>query len=216
MTGSKKFGLTRMAALAAVAVVLVATGGTLYIVSRGDSAFAQCNGGGVVAGEAAIGGPFELINTDGQTVTHETVMTRPSLVYFGFTNCPGVCPVDTARNVDAIVMLEEMGIEVTPVFISVDPARDTPDVLADYSGAFHERMVGLTGSMEQVRAAADQYRAYFQARPARDDGFYMVDHSTQTYLMLPGHGFATFYPRSSTPDEMAESIACYARAGGYA
>ncbi len=202
--------------MAAVAVVLVATVGTLHVVNRGETLFAHCHGGGVVAGDAAIGGPFELLDTTGRTVTEQDVIIRPSLVYFGFTNCPGICPVDTARNIDAVVMLEAKGIEVTPVFISVDPARDTPGILGEYVGAFHPRMIGLTGSPEQVKAAADQYKVYFQPRPARENGFYMVDHSTQTYLMLPGTGYATFYPRTATPEEMVESIACYADAGGYA
>jgi len=217
MTGERRRpGLIRMAAMAAVVIVIAASAGTLYVVNRGDAMFAHCDGGGVVAGEATIGGPFELLDTEGRIVTDQDVITRPTLVYFGFTNCPGICPVDTARNIDAVVMLEGKGIEVTPVFISVDPARDTPAALGEFVGYFHPRLIGLTGSPGQVKAAADQYKAYFQQRPARENGFYMVDHSTQTYLMLPGHGYASFYPRTATPEEMAESIACYANAGGYA
>ena len=118
--------MTRIIALAA-AVTLVAVIAVTWVLSMGggDETFAQCRGG-TVAGDAAIGGPFELVNGDGETVTDQDVITKPSLLYFGYTFCPDVCPFDVARNADAVDLLEEMGHVVTPVFITIDPNRDTP------------------------------------------------------------------------------------------
>ncbi|MFN7051418.1 MAG: SCO family protein, partial [Gemmobacter sp.] len=100
------------------------------------------------------------------------------------------------------------GYDVTPLFISIDPKRDTPEVLADFTDNLHPRMVGLTGSEAQVKAASLAYKTYFKAQPA-DDEFYLVDHSTFTYLMMPGSGFADFFKREATAEEMAERTACF-------
>ena len=211
-----RFGLTRMAVVVSLAVVTAAAGGGFYLLLPGDDNFAACRSSAIMSGEGAIGGEFELLDANGELVTDKDVFTRPSLVYFGFTSCPGVCPVDNARNADAVVLLEEMGIEVTPVFISVDPERDTIETVARYVGYFHPRMIGLTGSHEQVTQAADRYRVYFKPQPPRDDGFYMVDHTTLTYLVLPDHGYADFFARSDTPADVAEQVSCFAREAGYA
>lgn len=163
--------------------------------------------GGVVAG-GAIGGPFELINGRGEVVTDKDVITKPTLVYFGYTYCPDVCPMDTVRNADAVDLLMEQGYEVTPVMISIDPERDTPDVMQNYAENLHERMIGLTGSVEQVKAAASAYRTYYKARKEEGEEFYLVDHLTHTYLMHPERGFINFYDRDLTAEDMAERIAC--------
>ena len=121
-----------------------------YVLSNSpNDEFVECRQGQVAGGD--IGGPFTLVDTKGQTVTDTDVLTKPSLVYFGYTFCPDVCPMDMARNVEAVDLLAEKGIEVTPVFISIDPARDTPDALADYATNMHPNLVALTGSDEQVR-----------------------------------------------------------------
>ena len=142
---------------------------------------------------------------DGNTVTQADVITRPVLIYFGYTFCPDVCPLDNARNAEAADILEERGIEVTPVFISVDPARDTPEVMRGYVDNLHPRMIGLTGTDEQIRTATQAYKAYFKIQPSGDE-FYLVDHSTFTYLVLPEIGFVDFFRRESTPDEMADRV----------
>lgn len=171
-----------------------------------DDAFAQCRGGQVAGGD--IGGPFTLVDESGKTVTDAEVITRPSLVYFGYTYCPDVCPLDAARNAEAVDILEEMGLDVQPVFISIDPARDTPEVLAEFTDNLHPRMTGLTGSAEQVKAASEAYRTYFKVRDP-DEEFYLLDHSTFTYLVLPETGFADFFRREVTPKEMADRVACF-------
>jgi protein SCO1/2 len=161
-----------------------------------------------VAG-AAIGGPFELVSETGATVTDRDVITKPTLVYFGYTFCPDVCPLDTMRNAIAADILAEQGVEIGNLFISVDPARDTPEVVGQFTDNFHPDMIGLTGSPEQVRAASQAYKTYYRADDS-DPDFYLVDHSTQTYLMFPDSGFATFFRRDTTPEQVAEITACYA------
>jgi protein SCO1/2 len=196
----------------AVAATVILLGFTYYKAfwNRTDDTFAQCRQGQVAGGD--IGGPFTLVNTQGQTVTDADALAKPALVYFGYTFCPDVCPFDVARNVEAVDLLEARGLDVTPVFISIDPERDSPQVLADYSANMHPKLVALTGSPEQVKAASLAYKTYFQKQPS-DDEFYLMDHSTFTYLMLPGTGFVDFFRREITSEQMADSVACFVDAG---
>lgn len=176
--------------------------------SKGDDQFAQCRASTVAGGAGALGGPFELVNAEGKTVTDTDVITEPSILYFGYTFCPDVCPLDVNRNALAVDVLEERGMSVTPVFISIDPKRDTPDVVGDFAANMHERMIGLTGSPEQVKAVSQAYRTYYRAQDGEDD-YYLVDHSTFSYLVMPEHGFVEFFRREITPDQMAETVACF-------
>jgi protein SCO1/2 len=195
------------AGVAAGAVAALLGGSAWYVLAnRGDDQFAQCRQGQVAGGD--IGGPFTLVNTAGQTVTDAEVLTKPSLVYFGYTFCPDVCPFDMSRNVEAVDLLDQQGIDVTPVFISIDPERDTTDALADYAFNMHPKLVALTGSADQVKAASQAYKTFYARRETGDE-FYLMDHSTFTYLMLPGIGFVDFYRREITSDAMAESVACF-------
>jgi protein SCO1/2 len=148
------------------------------------------------------------VDETGKTVTDKDVITKPSLVYFGYTFCPDVCPLDNARNADAVDILEEKGFEVTPVFISVDPERDTPEVVRDFTDNLHPRMIGLTGSAEQVKAASLAYKTYFKKQDSGDE-FYLMDHSTFTYLVLPDKGFVDFFQRDDTAEQMAERVGCF-------
>ena len=194
-----------------VAVILFAVvgGGGYYLMSQSDpdAQFASCQGSSIAGGSAAIGGPFELLNTAGETVTYADVITKPSLIYFGFTFCPDVCPMDVDRNALALDLLQQEGRDVQGVFISIDPERDTPDVVEDFVGYF-EHMVGLTGSEEQIAAASKAYRTYYRKQDS-DDEFYLIDHSTQSYLVLPEYGFVEFFKRSDTPEEIAERMGCF-------
>jgi protein SCO1 len=183
------------------------------LMSRSDDAFAQCRQGQIAGGD--IGGPFTLVNTAGETVTDADVLTKPSLVYFGYTFCPDVCPFDMARNVETVDILEDRGFDVTPVFISIDPERDTPEALGDYAENMHPKLIALTGSPEQVRTASQAYKTFYK-RQESDDEFYLVDHSTFTYLMLPGVGFVDFFRRDVTSDLMADGVACFIEASAAA
>jgi protein SCO1/2 len=175
----------------------------------GQDAFAGCREGQVAGGD--IGGPFTLVDAGGRTVTDGDVVTEPSILYFGFATCPDVCPLDLARNAQAVDILEEQGIAATPVFVTIDPERDTPEVVGSYAEAFHPRMVGLTGTPEQVDAAARAYRVYY-AKQGDDPETYLMDHSSFSYLVLPEVGFVDFVNRDEPPEAVAERMACFVEA----
>ena len=138
------------------------------------------------------------------------MIDQPTLLYFGYTFCPDVCPLDNARNAEAIEILEGRGKMVKPVFISIDPERDTPEVMAEFTDILHPRMLGLTGTAEQVKAASMAYRTYFKKQDAAaDDKYYLVDHSTFSYLSFPEEGFIEFFNRDVTPEQMADRIQCF-------
>ncbi|MEO0752818.1 MAG: SCO family protein [Pseudomonadota bacterium] len=204
--------MVKTIAIAACVAVAILIGGVFWITSQPspDEQFAQCRAGQIAGGSAAIGGPFELVSETGETVTHEEVIDQPTLIYFGYTFCPDVCSIDVSRNAVAVEILEEdHGTIVKPVFISIDPKRDTPEIMADYTEIMHPRMLGLTGSDEQVKAASQAYRTFYKAHDQDDDEFYLVDHSTLSYLVFPEKGFAEFFRRDATPEQMAERIQCF-------
>lgn len=198
-------------AIAASVSLLAILGVSFYVVQSHETKVADCGGGQVAGG--AIGGPFTLVNSSGQTVTDADIIKGPTLVYFGYTSCPDVCPLDSARNADAVDLLAKEGIDVTPVFISVDPKRDTPQVMGDFVSNFGN-MVGLTGSEAQVATAAQEYRAFYQLHDDVDPQYYLVDHTTFTYLMFPGNRFADFFDHTDTAETVAERTACYVKAMG--
>lgn len=201
--------MTRFYAIAAAAGLAAVLGGTasyIWLGSASNDPLAKCRAGQVAGG--SIGGPFTLVDQTGATVTDKEVLATPSLVYFGYTFCPDVCPLDNARNAEAVDLLETKGLQVTPVFITIDPARDTPDVLADYAEAIHPRMIALSGTADQVKQASMAYKTYFKQQPAEDE-YYLMDHSTFTYFMMPNLGFVEFFDRDTPAEKMAEQIACF-------
>jgi protein SCO1/2 len=205
--------MTRLYAGAAALAVVALLGGTWWAIQSGqsDDVFAECRAGAV--GGGAIGGPLSLVNGDGQPMTEVEIFTKPTLLYFGYTFCPDVCPMDNARNAEAVDILEERGLDVQPAFISIDPARDTPAVVRDFAANLHPKMIGLTGSEEQVKAASQAYKTYFKKQDATDE-FYLVDHSTFTYLVLPKVGFVEFFKREDTAADMADRTACFIEKSG--
>lgn len=205
--------MTKFSAIASV-FVFVAGLGIVYLmgsVGSSDDQFAQCRASTIAGGPGTIGGPFTLVSETGETVTDADVITKPTLIYFGYTFCPDVCPLDTVRNADAVDLLKEDGHDVLPVFISVDPERDTPQVVADFTENLHPEMLGLTGSPEQVAAASKAYRTYYRKQDG-DPDYYLVDHSTFSYLVLPEHGFVEFFRRELSPEQMAQEAACFIEA----
>lgn len=195
------------AAVVAVAGLLAAT----WWISLGrvpEDAFAACRNSVIAGGAGSIGGPFTLVDGQGQTVTDTDVITKPTLVYFGYTFCPDVCPLDNARNAETLDLLVAQGHDVQAVFISIDPERDTPEVVADFAGYMHENMIGLTGSPQQVAAASRAYRTYYRKQDSEDE-FYLMDHSTFTYLVLPKAGFVEFFKRDDSAEDMAKRTACF-------
>lgn len=195
---------------AAALATLVGVPLAMYLSApEGDDQFAQCTQGTVAGGD--IGGPFTLVNVNGEEVTDKDVITEPSLLYFGYTFCPDACPLDVARNAEVVDALEAQGVSSTPVFITIDPERDTAEVLGEYAEVMHPKMIGLTGSPEQIKAASQAYRTYYRRQPG-DEDYYLVDHSTFTYLVLPEHGFVDFFRRDASVDQIAETVACVAKA----
>lgn len=201
------------ASIAVATVVGLIAGSVLYVrLQRDADPYADCRNG-VAGGD--IGGPFTLVDETGATVTERDVITGPTLVYFGYTFCPDVCPTDAARNAEAVDILAEEGTAAKAVFISIDPARDTPDALRDFTDNIHPDMLGLTGTGEQVKAASDAYRTFFKVRNP-DDEYYLMDHTTLTYLMQPGvdgtPDFLDFYKSDVSARDLATRVACYAKA----
>ena len=151
-----------IAAAAGIAALLGGAAGYVLFAKPTSEKYAQCDTGQAIG--ASIGGPFTLVDQTGATVTEKTVLKGPALVYFGYTYCPDVCPLDAQRNADAVDILSQKGLAVTPVFITIDPARDTPQVLADWTSAIHPKMIGLTGTPEQIKAVSVAYKTYYKKR----------------------------------------------------
>lgn len=199
-----------IAAVVGLAALLGGTAGYIWFAGSGGGKYAQCTAGQVAGG--TIGGPFTLVDQTGATVTDKEVLKKPSLVYFGYTFCPDVCPLDAQRNADVVDILAEKGLDVTPVFITIDPTRDTPKVLAEWTAAISPKMIGLTGSEDQVKAASVAYKTYYKKQPSGDEN-YLMDHSIYTYLMLPDVGFVEFFDRDIAADKMADRVGCFLNAG---
>lgn len=197
-------------------IVLVAVG----LVLGGFIALAQIyagkggapgNGGGPgfssppMAG-VQIGGPFTLVDQDGKTVT-EKDFPGFKLIYFGFTFCPSVCPTELQKITLAMDALGKAGDSVQPVFITIDPERDTVPVMREYVKLFHPRLVGLTGSREQIDATIGAYRVY--AAKVQEEGMsdYTMDHSSFIYLMSPDDRLLAIYKTQDKADDMAKDIA---------
>ena len=194
------------------AIVLLILGAAAYLQLADRDRFASCRQGAVAGGVGQLGGDFTLTDESGARVTSAEVFREPSLLYFGYTFCPDVCPLDSARNAEAVDLLAEKGVSATPVFISVDPKRDTPEVLRDFSDAIHPKMIGLTGSEAEIADVNKQWRNYAKVN---DDGtdYYLVDHMTNTFLVLPGFGTVDFFGRNVSPEEIADRTACFVEAG---
>ena len=184
-----------------LAIVLGALGFEYWRLTAEESGAAS--GSGTFA--AAIGGPFTLVDQDGQ-VRHDTDFRgKLMLVYFGYTYCPDACPTELQTISQAMDELGAKADQVAPLFISVDPARDTPAQLKSYSESFTPHLVALTGSAEQVAQAARGYKIYYQ-KVAQKNGDYLMDHSSFVFLMgRDGRYLAHFTPDSS-PDTIARTI----------
>ncbi len=160
------------------------------------------------AGLPKIGGPFTLVNQDGKTVSEADFKGQYMLIYFGYTYCPDVCPTSLSVMADAIDMLGEKGDRITPVFITVDPERDDPAALKMYIEHFHPRLVGLTGTDEQIKSASSAYKAYFaKVGDGYADADYSMDHSSITYLMGPDGNFITHFGHGVEAEPMANKLA---------
>lgn len=198
----------------AIATAVLVAGG-VFLSMRGDGdVFAQCRTGQIAGGMDAFGTDFTLTRQDGTRVTAAEVFTKPSLLYFGYTFCPDVCPLDSARNAEAEAVLREQGKDVQTVFITVDPRRDTPEVVAGFTELFSDEMIGLTGSEDEIAAVNKGWRNYYKANDQDDKEYYLVDHMTNTYLVMPGNKTVEFFPRSTSAQDMASRVSCFVDAAG--
>ena len=155
---------------------------------------------------SAIGGPFTLVADDGKTVTERTYRGKWLLVFFGFTHCKDVCPATLNTIAAALRQLGPEAAKVQPLFITVDPQRDTPQVLANYVKAFDPRIVGLSGTMDQIAAVAGKYKVYFSADETAQDRDYQVDHSAFVYLMNPQGQFVQLFGGATSNNEIAARL----------
>jgi cytochrome oxidase Cu insertion factor (SCO1/SenC/PrrC family) len=153
-----------------------------------------------------IGGPFALIDHTGKRRTDEDFRGKLMLVYFGFTYCPDVCPTDLQEIGLALDRLGAAGEAVEPVFITLDPERDTPEHLRDYMPLFHPRFVGLTGAAAAIAEAARAYRVYYKKVEREDGSDYTVDHSAFIYLIGRDGEYLGFFPPGTPAERLAEAI----------
>jgi protein SCO1 len=184
---------------------LLVLDGALLLIGRPPSA--SYRGATVIStGTAAIGGPFALAATDGTTVTDATYRGKWMLIYFGYTFCPDACPTVLTNMTIALKTLRNEADRVQPLFITVDPRRDTRQVLGEYLKSFDPRIIGLTGSEEQTAAAAKAYKVYIESRAGEGEDNYLVDHSSFVYLMDPLGKFSGVISGATSGEEMAARL----------
>jgi protein SCO1/2 len=157
---------------------------------------------GIAVTATDFGGPFTLVNTNNETVTEKEFEGKWRLIYFGFTYCPAICPTELQKMASALNDMGPVGEEIIPIFISVDPERDTVDVMRRYVELFHPRLIGLTGTVQQVEEAKKSYKIY--SAKVKDDTMtdYTVDHSSFIYLMNPDDDLVRIFRIEDTAEEI--------------
>ena len=159
---------------------------------------------------ATIGGEFELTGTDGETVRWSDFNGQYRIVYFGYAYCPDACPTDVQRTMQGFAQFEkaspQLAAQVQPIFISVDPERDTPQVLDQFTNAFSERMIGLTGTKEQIDEAVDMFKVYYVKFEPNETGNYLMDHSRIAFLFGPDGEPITMLPHDQGADAVQTEL----------
>jgi protein SCO1/2 len=161
-----------------------------------------------VVGKAQIGGPFSLLDHTGKRVTEKDFRDHHMLVFFGFTFCPDVCPAGLQVIAEALDRLGAKAERVTPLFITIDPERDIPKRLAQYVQSFHPRLVGLTGTPDEIRAAASAYRVFHKkVTDEKSSAEYTMEHTSIIYLMDPAGEFVAHFTHATPVDTIAATLA---------
>lgn len=194
-----------------VVVLIIALGAAFWLWRAGDSTLARGEAGqsgqSSGSGKVVIGGPFSLTDQTGKQVTQADYAGKYMLIYFGFTFCPDVCPTELQVMSGALSALGEEAAKIQPIFITVDPDRDTPEVMARYVKQFDPRLIGLSGTAAETANIARKYRVYYEKVKDPDSSAdYSMDHSSLIYLMGPDGGFLTFFPPGTSPEKMAAKI----------
>lgn len=169
------------------------------------------------AGDNPAGGlnsRFVLVNHQGETVTNQDFLGEFQLVYFGYTHCPDICPTSLAVLTGALNQLGPLAKELRPIFVTLDPERDTVPVMKDYVEYFHPRLVGLTGPEKMIKQVADNFRVRYEKVPAEGAGGYFMDHSAGLYLLDPQGQFVTKFAHGISPDQLAKELRPYLERGG--
>ncbi len=187
-------------------VLLLAAGVGAAFWLRPQPGMEQRLGGVAVPPGVAIGGPFRLTDHNGQRVTEASYRGRLMLIFFGFTHCPDICPTELQSMAEVLERLGPAAERVAPLFISIDPERDGPEELARYLALFDDRIIGLTGTAEEIASVARAFRVYYAKVHPPDASTYTMDHSSFTYL-LDGEGrFLALFRHGTPPEEMAQAI----------
>jgi protein SCO1 len=191
-------------AAAAVAAILFVTGASLLWLRFAAKPDPVAPTAGITP-SVAVGGPFELVAHTGQGMTDRDFHGRYALLFFGFTFCPDLCPTELNTMALALAELGPLAEKVQPLFISIDPERDTPEILARYVRQFHPRLIGLTGSPAQVAAAARAFRVYY-AKGQRNNDAYLMDHSGFLYLIGPEGNTVGLFRPGVAPEQLAAAL----------
>ncbi len=157
-------------------------------------------------GPARVGGPFTLIGTGGEMVSNEDFRGKYMLVYFGYTWCPDVCPGELQKVSDALDELGDLAVRVQPLFITIDPERDTAAVLAEYASHFHRSLIGLTGTREQIKSAAKTYRVLTRKDPRAAGKDYLIAHTSNVFLMDQEGRYVAHFPYGFTVAQMVAGL----------
>jgi cytochrome oxidase Cu insertion factor (SCO1/SenC/PrrC family) len=183
-------------------------GGLMLIAAAAIAAYAlmsQAPSRGV--GTPQVGGPFTMVDHTGQAVSEKTYLGKPMLMFFGFTYCPDVCPTELQVIAAALEQLGPKAADIQPIFVSIDPARDTPAVMKDYVANFGTQFIGLTGTPEQVAAMAKTYKVFFEKREnATAPDQYLMDHSSTIYLMGADGKFLKHFSYTTDAKVLADGI----------
>jgi protein SCO1 len=175
------------------------------LVALGIAAVLTLTPAGRDVGPADVGGPFALVDHYGNPVTEQDFAGRPHLVFFGFTHCPDVCPMKLFEISEVLRHTGERGRDIRALFITVDPERDTPEIMQSYVSSFDDRIIGLTGTPEQVAEAVRAFRAYSRKVPL-DDGDYTMEHTALVYVMDGRGRFVSSLHTARDPEEAAQEL----------
>jgi protein SCO1/2 len=189
-----------------LAVAVLAGSAALWLRPGGLDAASRLAAGVATPGGVQVGGPFSLVDQTGKPVTQASWPGRWLLIYFGYTYCPDVCPTELQTIAAALDALGPRAAQVVPIFITIDPERDTPELLAGYVKLFDDRLIGLTGTPQQIAAVARAYRVYYAKVTPKESTTYLMDHSSFLYLMGPDGTLRMLFDPATSAQDIAGAI----------